>query len=103
MMSTAVNNQQADKTGQPSDAEQIPFSALFDATSTMDQSPALCGRVEANKWREMPVNNAQFRGHDAFGLGAFITPQNVDRLLFWLHFQRQSFDLQSRLTNKNTV
>ncbi|XP_022085207.1 probable flavin-containing monoamine oxidase A isoform X2 [Acanthaster planci] len=33
---------------------QIPFSALFDAT-TMDQSPALSGKVDAEMWREIPV------------------------------------------------
>ncbi|XP_033642723.1 probable flavin-containing monoamine oxidase A isoform X1 [Asterias rubens] len=52
MMPSAVSNKQADD--QPSEAEQIPFTALFDATSTMDQSPALCGTVEAKKWREIP-------------------------------------------------
>ncbi|XP_038063502.1 probable flavin-containing monoamine oxidase A [Patiria miniata] len=33
---------------------QIPFTALFDAT-TMDQSPALSGKVEATKWRQIPI------------------------------------------------
>ena len=59
MMPSAVCNKQADD--QPSEAEQIPFTALFDATSTMDQSPALCGTVEAKKWREIPVKKVQFQ------------------------------------------